>query len=393
MFERTRQALASWIAPKAMPRALAGGQWFGTNYTDLYKRNREPTANELMAELKGTAWTCASLNAAVRANYYPRLFVTTQTGQAAPRAPVKALDRRTEEWLRSRKDLPARWTKAAKLQEVTDHVLLDLVNLHTALKWAVDNRYLPAVPTFPTVKVPKRKPKPIDPMDFAKLLAVAPSDAWRAYLLCAWLGGLRLSEAANLRRHPSEEYPWLDLPGDRIWLPAKFTKVAEDQWIPLHPDLRRALEALPDTGDEIFAFNSRRRGRLTRQGFTRTVLDLPAKAGVKLSMHRLRKGFGCRVAQQLGKGQAPVLHRLMRHRSMQMTMDYYANVDDVLADSIRQLDQPRGPETNSTATSTNSHPQAPESKGAMTQIQRKSQLRTHRQQNKRREEPFLIKRA
>jgi HK97 family phage portal protein len=126
MFERTRLALASWIMPKAMPRALAGGQWFGTNYTDLYKRNREPTANELMAELKGTAWTCASLNASVCANYYPRLFVTTQTGQSAARAPVKALDRRTEEWLRSRKDLPARWTKAAKLQEVTQHVLLDL---------------------------------------------------------------------------------------------------------------------------------------------------------------------------------------------------------------------------------------------------------------------------
>jgi HK97 family phage portal protein len=126
MFERTRALVASWIAPKAMPHALTGGQWFGTNYTDLYKRNREPTANELMAELKGTAWTCASLNAAVCANYYPRLFVATHTGQAAPRAPVKNLDRRTQEWLRSRKDLPARWTKAAKLQEVTEHVLLEL---------------------------------------------------------------------------------------------------------------------------------------------------------------------------------------------------------------------------------------------------------------------------
>jgi integrase len=237
-----------------------------------------------------------------------------------------------------------------------------LVNLHTALKWAVDNRYLPAIPAFPKVKVPKRKPKPIDPRDFAKLLAVAPSELWRAYLLCGWLGGLRLSEAAQLRRQPTEEQPWLDLPGDRIWLPAKFTKVAEDQWIPLHPDLRRALEALPDTGDQIFAFKSRRGGRLTRAGYSQTVLNLAAKAGVKLSMHRLRKGFGCRVAQQLGKGNAPVLHRLMRHRTMQMTMDYYANVDDILAESIRQLDQTEKP--ISTATSTNSHPDAPQSQGA-----------------------------
>jgi hypothetical protein len=31
-------------------------------------------------------------------------------------------------------------------------------------------------------------------------------------------------------------------------------------------------------------------------------LALAKKAGVKLSMHRLRKGFGCRVAKTLGKG-------------------------------------------------------------------------------------------
>ena len=42
------------------------------------------------------------------------------------------------------------------------------------------------------------------------------------------------------------------------------------------------------------------------------------------------------VAARLGKGDAPVLHTLMRHSSMQITMDYYASVDDVLADKINQ---------------------------------------------------------
>jgi len=55
------------------------------------------------------------------------------------------------------------------------------------------------------------------------------------------------------------------------------------------------------------------------------------------SMHRLRKGFGCRVAKQLGKGNAPMLHELMRHSSMQITMDYYASVDDVLQEAINEL--------------------------------------------------------
>jgi hypothetical protein len=32
-----------------------------------------------------------------------------------------------------------------------------------------------------------------------------------------------------------------------------------------------------------------------------------------------------------------VLHELMRHSSMQITMDYYASVDDALQDAINQL--------------------------------------------------------
>jgi integrase len=61
------------------------------------------------------------------------------------------------------------------------------------------------------------------------------------------------------------------------------------------------------------------------------------QAGVRLSMHRLRKGLGCRVAKTPGKGNAPVLHELMRHSSMQITMDYYASVDDALQDAIKDL--------------------------------------------------------
>ena len=57
-------------------------------------------------------------------------------------------------------------------------------------------------------------------------------------------------------------------------------------------------------------------------------------------MHRLQKGFGCRVVQQLRRGNASVLHRLMRHCSMQITLEFSGSVDDVLHDAIRQLDQP-----------------------------------------------------
>jgi hypothetical protein len=53
---------------KSAPSSLAGGQWSGTNYVDAWKRTRSPSPNELMAELKGVAWACASINAAVCAS-------------------------------------------------------------------------------------------------------------------------------------------------------------------------------------------------------------------------------------------------------------------------------------------------------------------------------------
>ena len=61
------------------------------------------------------------------------------------------------------------------------------------------------------------------------------------------------------------------------------------------------------------------------------VVRLARKAGVRLTMHTLRKGFGCRYA---GKVPAQVLQKLMRHSNIRITMDYYANVDDAAMQAI-----------------------------------------------------------
>jgi integrase len=213
-----------------------------------------------------------------------------------------------------------------------------LIALKTALRWAVDQKLLPAVPKFPTIKVPKKKPQPIPSESFERLLANAPDDLWRAYLLCGWWGGMRLAEAYHLQWDRSDERPWIDFENNRIVLPAVFAKSDEDQWVPLHPTLRKALEELPRTDRRVFPFRSLRDGgRLTENGVSGRVLALARKAGVKLSMHKLRKGFGCRVAKQLGRGNAPILHELMRHSTMQVTMDFYASVDDALQDAIKGL--------------------------------------------------------
>src|SRR5262249_44303469 len=107
--------VAGWLQPKAAPRALTGSQWSGTGFVDAYKRDRNPTPNEQLAELKNTAFTCASINAAVCAAYPPRLYVATHAGQPEPKCLRRSLDRTSERRLRGRPGLPAQVTKARQL--------------------------------------------------------------------------------------------------------------------------------------------------------------------------------------------------------------------------------------------------------------------------------------
>jgi integrase len=214
--------------------------------------------------------------------------------------------------------------------------------LRTALAWAVDQKMLPALPGFPAVKVPKKKPQPVPAETFERMLAKAKDVNMRAYLLAGWLGGLRLAEAAALEWEPAVQAPYLDLGRNRIVLPAEFAKAVEDQWVPLDPLLREALESLPRHGKKVFRFVDERQGQGEREvclnAIGERVIRLAKKAGVKLTMHSLRRGFGCRYA---GKVPAQVLQRLMRHSNIATTMAFYANVDAAVEEAVL------GPQRNS----------------------------------------------
>jgi HK97 family phage portal protein len=123
-----RAALAAWLSPKSVPASLTGGQWSGTSFVDAFQRNREPTANELLAELKSTTFACASINASVCAAHPPRLYVATHdAAQAEARCLKRTLDPGEDARLRRLTYLPPRITKAARLEEVLDHPLLTLL--------------------------------------------------------------------------------------------------------------------------------------------------------------------------------------------------------------------------------------------------------------------------
>jgi HK97 family phage portal protein len=116
---------------KGMPSSLLGGQWSGTHYVDSFKRTRDPSLNELVAELKGVAWACISLNAAVCATYSPKLYVVTKHNQPRPKCGTVAVQHVQLQRLRRKQhihDAKIDTKSAALIEEVTDHPLLDLLH-------------------------------------------------------------------------------------------------------------------------------------------------------------------------------------------------------------------------------------------------------------------------
>ncbi len=113
---------------KSAPSVLTGNQWSGTSFTDSFKRERNPSPNDLMAELKNTAFTCATINAAVCASYPPKLYVATEPRtQPEARCFRTSLPPKIEQQIRAKAHLPSHITSASKLEQVLVHPLLDLL--------------------------------------------------------------------------------------------------------------------------------------------------------------------------------------------------------------------------------------------------------------------------
>jgi integrase len=188
------------------------------------------------------------------------------------------------------------------------------------------------MPDFPTIKVPQKDPQPVPTESFEKMFAKATDAEMRAFILCGWLAGLRLNEALHLEREANDKFPYLDLLHDRIVIPAEFAKAVRDQWVPLDPDLRAALEALPDHGVRVFDFQGPNGDRVGLRAVGARVIRLARLAGVKITMKTLRRGFGCYHA---ARQPAQVLRKLMRHANISTTMAFYANVDDAVEAAVR----------------------------------------------------------
>jgi integrase len=174
-------------------------------------------------------------------------------------------------------------------------------------------------------KVPKKSIiRTITIEEFERLILAAPDELWRAFLRTAWFTGMRRNEILDLHWNDAGA-PWVDFGQNRIWIPAAYNKADADQWLPLHPELLKVLASFRQSRGRLFLLAANPAGVSIR------FAKIAKKAGIRVTLHDLRRTFGSRYAPHVS---APVLQRLMRHADIKTTLAFYTNVDGVLDESI-----------------------------------------------------------
>lgn len=239
-----------------------------------------------------------------------------------------------------------------------------LPQLGSALTWAVRWGMLPKRPDMgggsKKSKGKMSKGRPITGEEFDRMLAKVPDivlkdernprisrdyadserivESWRHYLRGLWLSGLRLGESLELF-WDRDDRPRIDLSGRRpmLRIPGALQKSGKDEILPITPGFAEFLEQTPERRRRERVFNPLRRlhggGRLTDDRVIRIVSEIGEAAGISVwthpvtgtvkhaSAHDLRRSFGFRWARRV---MPAVLQKLMRHESINTTMDDYA---------------------------------------------------------------------
>lgn len=101
----------------------------GAPYSDLFRKSRAPSPRELIQQLVGIAYACATLNADLVAATRLRLFLRTRPGEAKAKASLGAVAVSRKTLARLKDDASAAQYVAGEvnIQEVTQHPLLDLL--------------------------------------------------------------------------------------------------------------------------------------------------------------------------------------------------------------------------------------------------------------------------
>jgi integrase len=247
-----------------------------------------------------------------------------------------------------------------------------LAHLKAALNWAVRQKLLVTLPSFPKIQRAKRssgtpmKGRPVTQEELERMLKAvaavvgqAKASDWHRYLVGLWLSGLRLEESLDLwwDRH-DKIHPVFPKDGQPLFqIPGELEKGHTDRLLPMAPEFALLLQRVPeaDRTGPVFSLNGRQ-GRLGSNQVSKIVSKIGKAAGVKVyahpkdpakvkfaSAHDLRRAFGARWAARVMPAQ---LMELMRHESIETTLRFYVGTNaqrtnDAIWDAYRR-DQQRG---------------------------------------------------
>lgn len=241
-----------------------------------------------------------------------------------------------------------------------------LAYLRTCLHWCKRQNLINTVPTFEMPKrVNKMKGRPITTEEYERMLAAIPEvfdpelqAGWKFLLEGLWLSGLRLGEALRLTWDPSGFC--VNLAGDvpRLKIEANEQKSTKAELLPLAPDFREFLLAVPPAQRHGRVFRPLLFGQVGNMRLdtcSKKIQEIGAKAKVMVeqkppkkdrteprikwaSAHDLRKAFAKRWRKLV---KSDILKQLMRHASIVTTETYYddTNAEEVEA-SIREALRP-----------------------------------------------------
>jgi phage portal protein BeeE len=101
----------------------------GAAYSDVFRKDRAPTPRELVQQLVGVAYACATLNADLVASTSLKLYVATRPGDAKPKGHLRpqAVARKTLARLHDDPALAEFVAGDVNVQQVTHHPILSLL--------------------------------------------------------------------------------------------------------------------------------------------------------------------------------------------------------------------------------------------------------------------------
>lgn len=224
-----------------------------------------------------------------------------------------------------------------------------LTHLKVSLNWA---QRVGMIATVPSVTMPKKraggdmKGRPITVEEYERMLASVETvvgetvaSSWTWLLRGLWWSGLRIGEALELH-WTDDSMLCVDFEGRRpmFRIRGEAHKSGKDCILPMAPEFAELLATVPLDERQGFVFapqpirhNGRGTGRIRLDTVSKIVAKMGKHAVIKVaqnkagkvkfaSAHDLRRGFGFRWAVRV---MPAILQQLMRHESIQTTMEYY----------------------------------------------------------------------